>query len=609
MWPRNKPNLAKIQDYGLIGDRNTAALISNQGSLDWLCWPEFDSQACFACLIGTPDNGRWLLAPTRKTTSQRRYRPATNVLETTYAAGAKDQISVTDFMPVKADHSSVVRIVRGIAGRMQMRTLLAARFDYGSAQPRLERMQENCWNAVVGPHRLTLNSNVPMHLEKGDLIAAWTVRAGDICYFTLRHTNSYLEPPPEPFSAVAAQEETEAFWRAWAAKSTYRGPYKKHVERSLLTLKALTFGPSGGFVAAPTTSLPEKVGGKRNWDYRFCWLRDTTFSLLGLEYCGYHEDARAWLDWLSRSLQGSPASLKIMYGITGKREHSEWSADWLEGYHGSKPVYIGNKASGQLQLDTFGEIMDVLYRARRQDIYPHDDKSGRALELPLLEHLESVWQKPDAGLWEFRNKTDWFTESRVMAWVAFDRGIRMVEEFGMQGPVDHWRSLRKKIHQEVCARGFQRGMNSFTQTYDGKHLDASLLLIPIVGFLPVEDFRVRGTVRAIEKHLCKRGLLLRYDTKKVKDGLPPGEGAFLACSFWLVDVYVLQGRMEEAHSLFRKLLGISNSLGLLSEEYDVRHGLVGNFPQAFTHIGLINAALSLEIGTSVRLLGLKNHSG
>ena len=582
----------------------TAALISSQGSLDWLCWPDFDSEACFASLVGSSDNGRWLLSPAKKAAATRRYIPGTNVLETTYRLSSGAIVSVTDFMPVRSKSSSIVRIVRGVQGKVGMHTIFAPRFDYGNAQPRLEEKQDGCWSAVVGPHCITLHSNIGLTIKEGDLQAEWSIRAGDVSVFTLQHSNSYLKPDTEWISAIEAQEQAEQFWRAWSAKSTYRGRYKKHVERSLLTLKGLTYAPSGGFVAAPTTSLPEKVGGIRNWDYRFCWLRDTTFSLLGLQHCGYVDDARAWLQWLSRSLQGNPGALKIMYGVTGKHEHSEWVADWLGGYKGSKPVHVGNKASGQLQLDTFGEILDALYRARCHGLYPLDDQSGQALELPLLEHLEKVWEKPDAGLWEFRNGNQQFTESNVMAWVAFDRGIRIAEEYGMKGPVERWRSIRKRIHTQVCKRGFHRGLNSFTQAYGNKHLDASLLLLPIVGFLPIEDPRITGTVKAVEKHLLRDGLLLRYNTARVNDGLPAGEGAFLACSFWLVDVYVLQRRMEEARALFEKLLGISNDLGLLSEEYDAKHGLLGNFPQAFTHIGLINAALSLEAGTSVRLLGL-----
>jgi len=392
-------------------------------------------------------------------------------------------------------------------------------------------------------------------------------------------------------------QETVAFWSEWISRSTYKGPYRKAVERSMLTLKGLTSAESGGLVAAPTTSLPEKVGGTRNWDYRFCWLRDTTFSILGLMHCGYKKEANAWLEWLSRSVQGNASALKTLYGVTGKREHSEWEAEWLPGYRGSKPLKIGNKASDQLQLDTFGEVMDSLYCARCMGLYPLEDKSGAALELPLLEQLEKVWDEPDRGLWEFRSAPQQFTQSKVMAWVAFDRGVRMVEEFGIKGPVDRWRKIRSKIHAQVCDRGFHRGMNSFTQAFGSKHMDASLLLLPLVGFLPPDDPRIRGTVMAIEKHLLRDGLLLRYDTKRVTDGLPAGEGAFLACNFWLVEVYLAQGRMADARAHLERLLELRNDLGLLSEEYDAKHGLVGNFPQALSHIALINAAVALELGT------------
>jgi GH15 family glucan-1,4-alpha-glucosidase len=535
----------------------------------------------------------------------RRYLPGTNVLEATYSQGVSARITVTDFMPVRNAHPAIIRIVRGVKGSMRMETCFAPRFDYGCAQPRLEHGRKGDWSAVTGPHRLLLRSNVKLRLEDGDLSAEWTVKQGQVYTFILQHSNSYSAHQPSPLHAKQELRKTVAYWSKWIEQSTYTGPYKAAVERSLLTLKALTYAASSGFVAAPTASLPEKVGGVRNWDYRFCWLRDTAFSLLGLMHCGFKEDAGAWLRWLSRSVQGNPAALKIMYGITGKREHSEWMANWLPGYRHSKPVHIGNKASDQLQLDTFGEVLDALYCARCNGLYPLEDESGEALELPLLEHLEKVWKDPDAGLWEFRNGSHQFTESKVMAWVAFDRGIRMAEKFGMKAPVQRWRRIRKEIHAQVCHRGFHRGMNSFTQTYGTRLLDASLLLLPLVGFLPIDDPRVTGTVNAMEKYLMRDGLLLRYDTTRVKDGLPAGEGAFFACNFWLVDVYVLQGRRKEAIAHFEKLLALTNDLGLLSEEYDPKHGLVGNFPQAFSHIGLINAALALQLGTSVRLHDLQ----
>ena len=591
----------KIDAYGLIGDQGTAALISLQGNLRWLCWPDFDSEACFASLVGSDANGFWSLAPKSFRSCERRYLPSTIVLETSYGRLFGGSVTVTDFMPKRDGSSCVVRIVRGVKGNTRMRTCFAPRFDYGSAQPLLEKEGEQCWCVVTGPHRLVLRSNVALQLDKGGLTAEWVVREGETHFFTLQHSTSYGDPEPPPVDAVQAERATANYWSSWSSQSSYHGAYKRAVERSLLTIKALTYAASGGFVAAPTTSLPEKVGGSRNWDYRFCWLRDTTFSLLALWHCGYSDEAKAWLAWLSRSVQGDPRALKIMYGVTGKREHSEWSAGWLPGYQGSQPVHIGNKASGQLQLDVFGELLDALYRARCHRIYPLEDRSGQSLEIPLLEHLERVWEKPDAGIWEFRSENRQFTQSKVMAWVAFDRGIRMVEKFRMNGPVDRWRKLRDKIHAEVCKRGFHKDLNSFTQAYGSKHLDASLLLLPLVGFLPVEDPRVTGTVKAVEKHLMRDGLLLRYDSTRVNDGLPAGEGAFLACSFWLVDIYVLQRRHEEARQLFEKLLGLSNDLQLLSEEYDRKHGLVGNFPQAFSHIALIDSALALQSGRPVRL--------
>jgi GH15 family glucan-1,4-alpha-glucosidase len=453
----------------------------------------------------------------------------------------------------------------------------------------------------MGPNCILLRSNASLQLEDGDLFAEWTISAGENYSFVLQHAGSYGVAEPAGLDPEVAFDETVSYWKNWSARSHYVGPYKSEVERSLLTLKGLTYAPSGGFVAAATTSLPEKVGGTRNWDYRFCWLRDTTFSLLGLLHCGYRKEASEWMQWLSRSVQANPEALRIMYGISGKREHSEWTAGWLRGYKESRPVHIGNKASDQLQLDTFGEILDALYRARLYGIYPLSDQSGNSLELPLLEHLEKMWREPDKGMWEFRSRREQFTESKVMAWVAFDRGIRMVEKFGMKGPVEKWRRIRKEIHDQVCRKGLHKGLKSFTQSYGTRNMDSSLLLLPLVGFLPIDDPRIIGTVKTVEKHLMRNGLLIRYDTKHVEDGLPAGEGAFLACSFWLVDVYVLQGRKEEAAALFNKLLSLSSNLGLLSEEYDPKHGLIGNFPQAFSHIGLIHASLALELGTSVRL--------
>lgn len=593
-----------IQDYAMIGDLQTAALVSSTGNLAWLCWPDFDSQACFASLLGTDQNGCWTLAPRSMRSATRRYLPNTLVLETTYRLRGEACVTVTDLMPTGMAQSTVVRIVRGISGSVCMQTRFAPRFDYGSVQPRLKVATGGEWNTVAGPHELTLRTAVALNKEDGDLSAEWVVKADETYSFVLQYSTSFEEGTPGPVNAEQAEEQSADRWQRWVAKSTYKGPYRNAVDRSLITLKALTYERSGGFVAAPTTSLPEQVGGIRNWDYRFCWLRDTTFSLLALLNCGFEDDAQAWLQWLSRSIQGDPKQLKVVYGITGKREHSEWEASWLSGYQKSTPVHIGNKASDQLQLDVFGEVMDALYRARKHGLYPLDDPSGEALELPLLQHLEQVWMLPDKGLWEMRSAAQHFTESKVMAWVAFDRGIRMAERFGLKGPVDHWRKVRSKIHKDICSKGFHRGLNSFTQAYGSKHMDASLLMLPLVGFLPIDDHRIQGTVAAVEKKLKKDGLLLRYDTTRVRDGFSTGEGAFLACNFWLVDIYVLQGRRDEAQVHLEKLLALSNDVGLLSEEFDKRHGLIGNFPQAFSHIGLINAALALEAGTSMRLQGL-----
>ncbi len=590
-----------LQHFGIVGDSRTAGLIGEHGSLEWLCWPDFDSEACFAALIGSEANGCWTLAPSAHKSVSRRYLPGTLVLETTYTRAFGVSVTITDFMPMGTRTSVIVRNIRCTKGHIKMSTRFAPRFDYGSAQPRIHERSGNCWDAVAGPQRLVLHSNVPLQLRSGDLVADWDIAAGDFHFFTLQHSHAYMDPDPAELDPAMLERETIDHWKKWSQRSTYKGRYKTAVDRSLLTLKALTYSASGGYVAAPTTSLPEKVGGIRNWDYRFCWLRDTTFSLLGLLHCGYREEAGDWLQWLSRSVQGNPASLKIMYGITGKREHSEWTAKWLSGYLGSTPVHIGNKASDQLQLDTFGELLDTLYRARCHGLYPLDDKSGEALEVPLLEHLEKVWEKPDAGLWEMRSESRQFTQSKVMCWVAFDRGVRLIEKFGIKGPLERWRKLRAKIHAQICKRGFHAGLNSFTQAYGTRHMDASLLMLPLVGFLPIEDPRIDGTIRAIEERLMRRGLLIRYDTQRVKDGLPAGEGAFLACNFWLVDVYVMQGRMAEATALFEKLLALGNEYGLLSEEYDEKYGLIGNFPQAFSHIGLVNAALTLELGQPVRL--------
>jgi GH15 family glucan-1,4-alpha-glucosidase len=597
----------RIDSHGLVGDGRTVALISADGDLDWLCWPEFDSEACFAALLGSLFNGHWSLTPQRYSVHTQRYLPGTLVLETKHTDASGAVSTVTDFMLARDGSSCVVRIVRGISGHTPMRTCFAPRFDYGTAQPRLNRKSDRFWDAVTGPHRLLLHSDVDLKPEKGDLRADWTLAEGESSHFVLQHCVSYEQAQPPNIDPEQALRTIVDDWQKWVSHSNYHGQYREAVERSLLTLKALTYQPSGGFVAAPTTSLPEKVGGIRNWDYRFCWLRDTTFSLLGLLHCGYEHEARAWLNWFSRSVQGKPSDLKILYGVTGKREHSEWEAKWLSGYQGSSPVLIGNKASEQLQLGVYGEVLDALFRARVYNLYPLEDTSGLSLEVPLLQHLETIWDKPDSGLWEFRSEKKQYVESKAMAWTAFDRGVRMVERFGMKGPVERWRHCREVIHAQVCREGFHERLGAFTQAYGVEHMDAGVLLLPLIGFLPAADACIISTVKAIEEHLMENGFVCRYDTHKVDDGLPPGEGAFLACNFWLVEVYVLQGRKKEARALFERLLALRNHVGLLSEEYDPTSGLVGNFPQAFSHVGLINAALTLELGGSTRLRDLNNN--
>lgn len=608
MTARETKRRPTIADYAMIGDLHTVALISKQGAVGWLCWPNFDSEACFAALLGNDAHGSWVLSPKTARGVKRRYLPGTLIIETTYVQPRGAVATVTDFMPIRNKHSCMVRIVRGVAGLSHFTTALLPRFDYGNEPSRVEMLAAGKWSFTSGPHRLTLRSNAPLNPQDEGLCAKWIVRPGRQYYFTLQSGASCEEKLPSTVSPQAALHATVRFWRRWIAQSKYRGRYREQVERSLITLKAMTYAPSGGLVASPTTSLPEKVGGVRNWDYRFCWLRDTTFSLAALLECGFKKDAQSWMGWLSRSVQGNPGDLKVMYGITGKREHGQWTPPWLPGYQKSKPVRIGNEASSQRQLDIYGEVMDALYRARRKGIYPHHDASGAALEIPLLKRLAKIWAKPDEGLWEFSTGARHFTYSKVMAWVAFDRGVRMAEEFGIKGPVSTWKRLRSRIHAEICEKGFNKSLDSFTQAYAERTLDASLLLLPIVGFLPVGDQRISGTVRAIEKHLLRRGWLFRYGTRKVLDGLPGGEGAFIACNFWLIDVYILQGRKQKARAHFEKVLGTCNDVGLLSEEYDAKHGLVGNFPQAFSHVGLVNAALGLNAGTSVRLRELRKAS-
>jgi GH15 family glucan-1,4-alpha-glucosidase len=583
---------SRIEDYALIGDCETAALVSREGSIDWLCWPRFDSDACFAALLGSPDHGRWLIGPRDPPARiTRHYRKDALILETSFET-ADGAATLIDFMPLRGRSPNIIRIVAGTRGRIAMRTELVLRFGYGAVVPWVTRLDNGGIRAVAGPDMVTLHSAVPLRGENMTTVGEFIVESGQEVSFVLTYAPSHLPPPtsPDPAAALAA---TERFWADWSGKCQAADSCPEVVMRSLITLKALTYAPTGGIVAAPTTSLPEHVGGPRNWDYRFCWLRDATLTLLALMNAGYYEEAHAWREWLLRAVAGSPDQIQIMYGIGGERRLTEWEVPWLPGYENSAPVRIGNQAHNQLQIDVYGEVMDALHHARLGGLAASE--SGWAIQMALLQRLEKVWCEPDESIWEIRSARRHFTYSKVMAWVAFDRAIKSAEKFDLQGPIEHWQQLRAQIHDEVCHRGFDRELGSFVQAYDGKELDASLLLLPAVGFLPPDDPRISGTVREIERRLIIDGLVVRYDTGRVVDGLPPGEGAFLACSFWLVDAYILLGRHDDARKLFDRLVGLCNDVGLLSEEYDARAGrLVGNFPQAFSHVALVNSAFNLN---------------
>jgi GH15 family glucan-1,4-alpha-glucosidase len=584
---------ARIEDYAIVGDLQTAALISREGSVDWLCFPRFDSGACFAALLGDEASGHWTLAPTDwKREVSRRYILDTLILETEWRT-ADGIVRVTDFMPPRGRAPDLVRIVDGIEGTVDLATEIVIRFDYGSIVPWVWRLDEETHVAVGGPDALSIRTPVGLRGEKFTTRGELTVSAGDRVPFVLTWYPSH-EDAPEAVDAEHALADTKDYWNEWANRCTYDGDHHDAVHQSLLVLKALTYAPTGGMVAAPTTSLPEHVGGVRNWDYRFCWLRDATLTLLALLKAGYVDEAQRWRSWLLRAAAGDPADLQIMYGVAGERRLGELELPWLDGYEGSTPVRIGNGASEQLQLDVYGEVMDALYQARAHGLAKDDN--AWSLQKHLLQHLEDAWHEPDNGIWEIRGPKRHFTHSKVMAWVAFDRAVRTVEEQGLAGDVDRWRAARDEIHAQVCANGFDEKRNTFTQHYDDTELDASLLLIPLVGFLPVTDERVVGTIDAVAANLMRDGLVFRYRTKTDGvDGLPEGEGVFLPCSFWLVDCWELLGRHGEAHALYERLLDLRNDVGLLSEEYDpVERRLLGNFPQAFTHLALVNSAFALS---------------
>lgn len=583
---------SRIEDYALLGDCETAALVGRDGSVDWLCWPRFDGGACFAALLGSPENGRWLIAPAAVDARvTRRYRHHTLILETEFAT-AEGSVTLIDFMPPRGKASDVVRLVVGKRGQVAMRTEIVLRFGYGSVVPWVTRLDDGTLCAVAGPDMVVLRTAVPLRGVDRKTIGEFTVSEGQTIPFAMTYGASHL-PPPEPIDPMAALADTQAFWRDWSAHFRGAGEWSEPVIRSLITLKALTYRPCGGMVAAPTTSLPEQLGGPRNWDYRYCWLRDATFTLLALMNSGYYDAARAWRAWLLRAVAGDPSQVQIMYGVAGERRLNEWEASWLGGYEGAKPVRVGNAASTQLQLDIYGEIMDALHQGRAGKL--GQNAAGWALQQELLKHLEAIWQQPDEGIWETRGGPRQFTYSKVMAWVAYDRALKSAEQFGLEGPIDHWRALRRTIHDDICRNGYDPDVGAFVQSYGSKALDASALLFPLVGFLPPDDPRVRGTVAAIERHLMVDGLVFRYDTSSGSDGLPGGEGAFLACSFWLADNLVLQGRRDDARRLFERLLSLRNDVGLLSEEYDPHaRRLVGNFPQGFSHIALINTAHKLS---------------
>jgi GH15 family glucan-1,4-alpha-glucosidase len=584
----------RIEDYALVGDCQTAGLVGNDGSIDWLCLPRFDSGACFAALLGGPQHGRWLLAPRVPVKRvDRAYRDGSLILDTTFET-ADAEVTVTDCMPMRDAVPHLIRIVRGVRGRMPMRTEVVVRFDYGSIVPWVRKGRGGGIRAIAGPDSIRLHSDVPLRGENLTTVAEFDVVPRDVVSMVLTWHPSHVKEPHE-IDPVEMVERTERAWREWSAQSTYKGPSRRIVLRSLVTLKALTHTTTGGIVAAPTTSLPEAIGGPRNWDYRYCWVRDATFTLLALIHSGFMDEARSWREWLLRAVAGDPSKMQIMYAVDGRRRLDEHEIPWLSGYEGSLPVRVGNAAFEQTQLDVYGEVMDALYQCHTHGL-PAEEEAWN-MRRTMLEFLESCWDRPDEGIWEVRGPARQFTHSKVMAWVAFDRAVRRLEsrqDIADRERLERWRALRARMHREICAHGYNHDLGAFVQTYGGKALDASLLMMPLVGFLPPTDPRVRGTVHAIEARLLDQGFVRRYESDPRVDGLPAGEGVFLPCSFWLADNWVLMGRKSDASALFERLVGLCNDVGLLSEEYDVsRRRLVGNFPQAFSHVSLINSARTL----------------
>ena len=578
----------RIEDYALIGDMRTAALVGRDGSIDWLCLPRFDSSACFTALLGTSDHGRWLIAPADNAKVQRRYRAGTLILET-YFKTAKAELMLIDFMPTGTEHSCIVRLAVGISGSLKVNTDLVIRFDYGVTVPWVSRTDERTITAVAGPNLLTLRTTALLYGEDMRTKADFTLREGETVPFVLTWSPSHL-PVPFSLSIEATLAETQKFWTDWTGRSQVRGRWARDVTRSLITLKALSYRPTGGIIAALTTSLPEQIGGPRNWDYRYCWLRDATFTLLAFLNAGYKEEAVAWQDWLVRAIAGSPEQIQTLYSVAGERRLDEWQIPWLPGYEKSAPVRVGNAAALQLQLDIYGEMADVIQQARKGGL-PFPPRRNEVRRV-VLRHLEKKWREPDEGIWEIRGEPQHFTYSKVMSWVAFDRACRTGDDGKKH--LQSWRLTAAKIRREILWKGIDPERNCFVQSYGSKSLDASLLLLPIVGFISAKDPRMTNTIQEIERRLISGGLVLRYETASGIDGLPPGEGAFLACSFWLVDNYILQGRIRDAERLFARLVKLCNDVGLLAEEYDPHERrMLGNFPQAFSHVALANSGMNL----------------